>query len=214
MAVTTLSDGPRSASRPGAPALEERVLDAAVRCVQRWGVAKTTLDDVAREAGCSRATVYRAFPGGKELLVQAMAAREIAAVLDRLAEALAGGVDLLDTLTRGLVTAVTEVRSHAALQYLVEHEPGLVLPYVSFDGLDPLLAVATDVVSPHLERFVARREAAELAELVARLVVSHALEPSPFVDLADADDARRFVATYLLPGVVTTATVLDLDRTS
>jgi len=39
-----------------------RVLDAALTCVGRVGLAKTTLDDVAREAGCARATVYRYFP--------------------------------------------------------------------------------------------------------------------------------------------------------
>ena len=30
-------------------------------CIARVGLAKTTLDDVAREAGCARATVYRCF---------------------------------------------------------------------------------------------------------------------------------------------------------
>ena len=56
---------------------EERVADAAIRCVGRWGVAKTTLDDVAREAGCSRATVYRLFPGGKENLLDTAVRLEV-----------------------------------------------------------------------------------------------------------------------------------------
>ena len=42
-----------------------RIVEATLRCIARWGIAKTTLDDVAREAGCGRATIYRAFPGGK-----------------------------------------------------------------------------------------------------------------------------------------------------
>ena len=45
-----------------------RVLDAALTCVARVGLAKTTLDDVAREAGCARATVYRCFSGKQQLL--------------------------------------------------------------------------------------------------------------------------------------------------
>ncbi|MEZ5141293.1 MAG: TetR/AcrR family transcriptional regulator [Acidimicrobiales bacterium] len=207
MAATTLSDGPRSA--PVSPALEARVLDAAVACVQRWGVAKTTLDDVAREAGCSRASVYRAFPGGKELLLEAAGRKEVGALLDRLADALDTGRDLTDTVTRGLVAAVTEVRSHPVLQYLVEHEPGVVLPHVSFDGLDPLLALATDFLAPYLARFVPERDARELAEVLVRLVVSHAFEPSPYVDLTDPGDARRFVVTYVLAGV-SAPEVIDL----
>ncbi|MEA2588672.1 MAG: hypothetical protein QOH66_1599, partial [Actinomycetota bacterium] len=48
---------------------EQRVIDAALRCIARWGIAKTTLDDIAREASCSRATIYRLFPGGKDALL-------------------------------------------------------------------------------------------------------------------------------------------------
>ena len=44
------------------------ILDAALACIARVGLAKTTLDDVAREAGCARATVYRCFPGKQQLL--------------------------------------------------------------------------------------------------------------------------------------------------
>ncbi|MGZ4705878.1 MAG: TetR/AcrR family transcriptional regulator, partial [Acidimicrobiales bacterium] len=49
--------------------LADRILEAALRCVARWGLIKTTVDDVAREAGCSRATIYRAFPGGKQSVI-------------------------------------------------------------------------------------------------------------------------------------------------
>jgi len=200
MAATTLSDRPRPATVSAS--LEARVLDAALRCVARWGVAKTTLDDVAREAGCSRASVYRAFPGGKDLLMQAAGEQEVARLLDEILRVLAEAPDLLSAVSDALVAAVRTVRAHAALQYLVEHEPGTVLPYVSFDGLDPLLGLATDFVAPPLTRFVPEVTARPLAELLARLVVSHAFEPSPFVDLADADDARRFVAAFVLPGIL------------
>ena len=37
----------------------DRILDATLALIARWGVAKTALGDVAKEAGCSRATLYR-----------------------------------------------------------------------------------------------------------------------------------------------------------
>ena len=46
------------------PDVRERLLQATYACVARWGLAKTTVEDAAREAGVSRATVYRYFPGG------------------------------------------------------------------------------------------------------------------------------------------------------
>lgn len=40
----------------------QRIVVATYACVSRRGIAKTTVEDAAREAGVSRATVYRAFP--------------------------------------------------------------------------------------------------------------------------------------------------------
>ena len=42
-----------------AEAMSERILEATFACVDRWGIAKTTVEDAAREAGVSRATLYR-----------------------------------------------------------------------------------------------------------------------------------------------------------
>ncbi len=58
-----------------APSAEDRVLDAARRCVDRWGLSKLTIDDVAAEAGVSRATLYRLFPGGKDVMFDALRRR-------------------------------------------------------------------------------------------------------------------------------------------
>ena len=56
--------------------LEDRVLDAVKACCERWGMAKVTIDDIAAEAGCSRATVYRLFPGGKDNIYETLRQRE------------------------------------------------------------------------------------------------------------------------------------------
>src|SRR6476469_9236668 len=37
---------------------EERLLDAATTLLVRWGYRKTTIDDVAREAGVGKGTIY------------------------------------------------------------------------------------------------------------------------------------------------------------
>jgi AcrR family transcriptional regulator len=45
------------------------VMRAAERCIQRHGIRKTTMDDIAREAGISRPSIYRFFADREELLV-------------------------------------------------------------------------------------------------------------------------------------------------
>lgn len=47
---------------------DEKILRAAKAVFARFGVAKTTMSDIAAEAGVARQTVYNAFPGKPELL--------------------------------------------------------------------------------------------------------------------------------------------------
>ena len=54
----------------GAAAARDRLVDAAEACIDRFGVGKTTLDDVATEARVSRATVYRYFQNRDELVLE------------------------------------------------------------------------------------------------------------------------------------------------
>src|SRR3546814_14908943 len=54
----------------------DRLIDAAETCFTRFGVAKTTLEDIATEAGVSRATVYRYFEGGRDEIILGVVLRE------------------------------------------------------------------------------------------------------------------------------------------
>src|ERR1700760_4470564 len=64
----------RSANQPAAPTsiddARERILAAAERCIDRHGIRKTTMDDVACEVGLSRPSVYRYFADRDDLLIQ------------------------------------------------------------------------------------------------------------------------------------------------
>ncbi|MCG8535849.1 MAG: TetR/AcrR family transcriptional regulator [Pseudomonadales bacterium] len=47
---------------------QQRIVDAAVACVKRWGIEKVTLNDIAREAGVTRPTVYSYFSNRDEVV--------------------------------------------------------------------------------------------------------------------------------------------------
>ncbi|MBV8692601.1 MAG: TetR/AcrR family transcriptional regulator, partial [Actinobacteria bacterium] len=49
---------------------------AAARCFQRWGVGRTRMEDVAREAGITRPALYRYY-GGKDALLHEVIVRHI-----------------------------------------------------------------------------------------------------------------------------------------
>src|SRR6478672_7803463 len=53
----------------GVEAARQRLLDAAETCIDRFGLAKTTVEDIATEAKVSRATIYRYFDNRDELVL-------------------------------------------------------------------------------------------------------------------------------------------------
>jgi AcrR family transcriptional regulator len=185
------------------PALDQRILEATLRCVARWGVGKTTLEDVAREAGCSRATVYRAVPGGKEGLIEAVVASELGRFFGQLGDALDAASSLEDALVGGMVFSSRWLANHGALQFLLAYEPETVLPHIAFRRMNEVLATAAAFVAPYLGRWLPGDDALRAAEWGIRIVLSYTSCPADDVDLADEASARRLVQTFVLPGLVT-----------
>jgi AcrR family transcriptional regulator len=182
--------------------LERRIVEAMLDCIGRWGIAKTTADDIARAAGISRATLYRAFPGGKDVAFEAMLRHEAARFFAVVTQRLDSADTAEDLLVIGIVEAARFLTHHQALRYLLAHEPERVLPAFAFHRLDRALAVATAFTAPHLRRFVPDDDtAARQAEWIVRILLSYAVNPSPTLDLTDDSSVRRFVATYLVPAL-------------
>src|SRR6266478_8514838 len=71
------------------PPAAGRILDAADHLMARYGYRKMTVDDLAREAGIGKGTVYLSFPGKSDVAL-ACIDRMVARLLERL-ERLAGG---------------------------------------------------------------------------------------------------------------------------
>jgi AcrR family transcriptional regulator len=179
----------------------DRVLDGALACVARVGLGKTTLEDVAREAGCARATVYRCFPG-KQALFTAVVAREVAALGTRVIEAADRTDSLADAIVAVILTGTDTFHSHAALAFVVEHEQEIVAPALSFERGSAVLRGASALIAPAFARFIDADRAERLGEWVARLTLSYLLNPSEQFRLDDPAQVRALVADYVLPGVI------------
>lgn len=186
-----------------------RIIDATLWCLARHGTTKTTVDDIARQARLSRATVYRAFPGGRDEVLGAVVDTEMARLFSTLGVCLGQAGDLSAALVGGIVEASTRLRDHAALHYLAEHEPETVLGHLAFDESDRLLATASRFTAPFLGRWMAPEEAARVAEWATRIVLSYAISPSDSVDLTDPAQAASIVQTFMLPGIEALGTVAD-----
>jgi AcrR family transcriptional regulator len=191
----------RTAPAAGNGDLVERILDATLVLVSRWGVTKTALADIAKETGCSRATLYRAFPGGKQHLFLALGTRELSDYHQAIVDAIDAADDLHDALTRALVVAARHLHDHDAAQFVLDHEPELLLPFLGFHQVEVLYRHTSGAVGPHLERFLTPERAGWAAEWGARLFITYLFNPDPELDLASVADARELVGRFLLPAL-------------
>lgn len=194
-------------SVPGAGANQaentrSRILEAAYECIARWGLGKTTVEDVARQAGLSRATVYRYFPDGREELMRSAVAWENARFFTRLYEAVSDSDSLEEVMERGLLFAHRAVAEHEVLQRILETEPELLLPTLTVESRGTVELIAT-----FLEPYLARHELApglsvsEAAGFLARMVLSYISSPGRW-DLDDPVQVSRLVRAELLGGIV------------
>ncbi len=178
---------------------EIRVLDATKSCCERWGIAKVTVDDIAAEAGVSRATLYRMFPGGKDVLFDALRVHELEEFFASLAEHLVGVDDLEELLVRTVVHATIELRHDDHLAIMLASEPGDTLANLTVQGLPRIIRMASLLLAGRVEPYLDRASAVRLVELLARLVISYFLAPSDHVDLGNEASARSFITTHILP---------------
>ena len=175
---------------------ETRVLDAARAAVDQFGFHKVTIDDICATSGVSRATIYRLFPGGREVLFEALRLRELEVFFERLKAEAAGSRDLEELLVRCIVFSSRELTSDEQLASMLASERGAVLANLTVDGVPRIVNVATQVITPLAEEFVSRESAVQIVEVLVRLVISYFLAPSTQVDFTNASSVRTFLESF------------------
>jgi AcrR family transcriptional regulator len=191
---------------PDPLATRDRLCAATYACIARYGMGKTTIEDVVREAGISRATIYRHFPGGRDELLQCTVGWEVGRYFRRLADEVRDAESLVELLERGLVFARRSVLEHEVLRKMLETEPERLLPLLTIESQRTLPFIAA-FLHPYLER---DRAAGRLrgdvdldraADYLARGILSLIGEPGNR-DVDDPAAVRSLVAHELLGGLV------------
>ena len=165
-------------------AVELRVLHAAKACTERWGLDRLTIDDIAHASGVSRATIYRLFPGGKDVLFEALRVHELEEFFGELEREVVDAASLDDLIVRTVVTATQLLRA----------DPGEALSQFTVDGVPRIIRFADELLLPRVAAYLPRADALTLIDVLSRLTISYFLAPSDVVDLGDPDSARRFLA--------------------
>lgn len=113
----------------------EQILAAAEVVILRYGIPKTTMDDIGREAGVSRPTVYRYF-GDREALVGALIERRSRMLFERARTFILSHETFAEQLIEGLVYLVDHGRKDPIVRILVSPEHmGMTRPIVGGSNL-------------------------------------------------------------------------------
>lgn len=186
--------------------MRDRLLAATYRCVARFGMGKTTIEDVVKESGLSRATIYRQFPGGRDELLRETVGWELANYFNALADEVRDAPTLTELLERGLMFAHRTVGEHEVLRKMLDTEREKLLPLLTTESQRTLPFIA-DFLHPYLLR---EAEAGRLrpgvdidraAEYLARAVLSLIGAPGRW-DLDDPDQVTELVRDELVGGIV------------
>src|SRR3954470_875665 len=198
--------GVTQAQVPDPLTLRDRLLAATYECVSRFGLGKTTIDDVAKESGLSRATIYRQFPGGRDELLLETVDWELGNYFTDLGDHVRDAPDLAELLEQGLAYAHRSVSEHVVLRKILDTEPERLLPLLTVESAKTLPFIA-DFLHPYLVREEEEgrlRDGVELdrsAEYLARCILSLINSPGRW-DFEDPAQVHELVRGELLGGIV------------
>jgi AcrR family transcriptional regulator len=187
-----------------ASSARERLLDATERCLRETGIRRTTVGQIAEDAGISRAWLYRLFPDKTALIGAALVRGDE----EFWAQARAH-VEAASCLADQVAAAVSFSRSHqpaALVIQLKEAEPEAYAAVLG-SGLRQILPGMASFWRPYLEQARARGEVRgdldvpRAAEWVLRLVLSLVTVPGEVVNSENPDDVAAFLAEFLVSGL-------------
>ena len=178
-----------------------RIVEAATACLDRAGLAKTSLSDVAAEAGVTRQTVYRYFPGLKDIL-RAVALAGVEEFAGRMERHLARFGTPAEAAVESVVYAVRTVPGEPHLGLLLQageadfFTDGVISPLAFSFGARILRNVPVDWAGAGIET---EDDLRGLAEVLMRLFMSFLQYPSEPA-LTD-DELRALVRRWIGPAL-------------
>jgi AcrR family transcriptional regulator len=184
--------------------LSGRLLDAAADLLAKHGIRRTSMDDIAREAGCARPTIYRHYPT-RDALLGALLLRETGRYLEQL-ERLQTASKSSRVLEDSFVFTLRYLREHPVARGLLSLEAESILPLMrgaSGGVMSAIVDAVAALVSRQMDEGILRRSDPHLvAEAFIRFVASFIFLPHVGADIDDEKRMRTLFRESLLKGLL------------
>jgi AcrR family transcriptional regulator len=184
-----------------------QILKAAEASFERYSIAKTTMDDIAKEAGVSRPTIYRYFED-RDALISAMVERRSRTLFDKARAYLRKRPTFADQLVDGMIYLVERGRKDDVIRLIVSPEHvDMATALLGSSGLATRLNL--EMWSPLIEEARVRGEVrpnltdAQICDWIT-LVELVLVGRMDFGNETDRDH-RKMLSNFLLPGIVVDA---------
>jgi len=156
----------------------ERIIESAMRCLDRYGPAKTGLADVATDLGVTRQTVYRYFSTTDDLLTAAALVAS-GAFAERMLTHLQGLTDPAEIIAEGIVWATDRLPHEPHLSYILQPAQMVTAADRIMDtsGLSVGQALLSQLPIDWAAYDLTDRDLEEYAEVILRVFVSYLHSP-------------------------------------
>jgi AcrR family transcriptional regulator len=184
--------------------VRERLLDAAEGCLEQFGPEKTSMEDVARAAGMSRATVYRYFEN-RDALLLGVASRQASSLAGEAINYLAQFSTISDWLVEGLLFTLREIPSRPVFASLVTSLDSRASGSLWL-GSSGLVEIGINVLQPIFTNAKAQGllrdgvDPAMLVEWLLRMLWTYLNAPSQVA--TDEEGMRTLFRMMLIPAVL------------
>ena len=182
-----------------------KLLDAAIECYTRNGIAATGMDEVAQQAGVGRATLYRHFNNQESLLLDVMA-HNLRRIRDAVLESIRNCERTEDLYVEAAISILRETRERGLTTLLFgEDATSRTVNRITFS--DPVIKrMGEEMLTPFLNQ--ARREGVLrdwvtkplLLEWTSRVMLSFIATPSERLD--SPVKLRRFFHQAIIPSII------------
>lgn len=179
---------------------DKHILNAARDCYLRFGVDKTGMADIANESGVSRATIYRRFAGVDEIFMAVLVSESESLAVD-CQKYLAQYTSPSDLIIEGMLFCLKEVPLRPLHAHFFQSESQTWAALRAMPA-EPLHDVTTMILRENLgintvPAHTDSNAIGHLAELILRLLISYATNPSHRA--RSTDDMREMLHANIDP---------------